>query len=496
MTMPPGGAARRAGMVLLSVLFIIAMMAMVSASVMFRMHAEASAATAGRSADQAYMAAMSGIRRAVAVVSADRLNRDAWWDDEDLFKDQFVWDAGGERWYFTVYAHNPDDPNSVRYGVADEAGRIHLNVADAETLAGLPNMTPERVDCLLDYIDADEEPRNSGAEQEAYDYGIKNGPLDTLEELLLVRGFHGGIVFGEDANRNGLLEANEDDGEDRSPADDANGELDLGIAGMATVISGEPDVDSRGRRRVNVNSGSAALRRAGLSNETVEFITLYLDGQEDNPPLKHPSELLEKRFQLRVDHDRRRAGQWVESGVGGGQLATVLDRLTVGSPAAPPAEGEWDEAPEVPSRRLGRSRAIAGLVNVNTASAAVLAALPPISSALAEEIVATRRELMDRAYEELDEDGRPTTVMQTPAWLYTEGVVSDPEMFKQIAPLLTARSYQFRVRCIGYGVPSGRFRVLEAVLDLTGKQPRIVYLRDITRLGLPFALLREDEEPR
>ena len=145
---------------------------------------------------------------------------------------------------------------------------------------------------------------------------------------------------------------------------------------------------------------------------------------------------------------------------------------------------------------MGRSRAIAGLVNVNTASAAVLAALPPISSALAEEIVATRRELMDRAYEELDEDGRPTTVMQTPAWLYTEGVVSDPEMFKQIAPLLTARSYQFRVRCIGYGVPSGRFRVLEAVLDLTGKQPRIVYLRDITRLGLPFALLREDEEPR
>jgi len=483
-------------MVLLSVLFIIAMMAMVSVSLMFRMHAEATAGAAGRSADQAYMAAMSGLRRALVAIRADRLNRDAWWDDEDLFRDQLVLDDGGERWYFTVYARNDDDPEAVRYGVTDEAGRIHLNVADAETLEALPNMTPELTDCLLDYIDGDEEPRENGAEQEAYDYGIKDGPLDTLEELLLVRGFHGGIVYGEDANRNGLLEANEDDGEDRSPVDDGDGQLNVGLYGVGTVFSSEPDVDSRGRPRVNVNSGSAALRRAGLSTETVEFIALYLNEQEDNPPLKHPSELLAKRFQLRVDHDRRRAGQWVESGVGRDELTTVLDRLTVGLPAPVPAEAaEGEEAPVRPSRRSGRSMSFTGLVNVNTAPAAVLAALPPIGPALAEAIVTKRRELLDEAHQWPDEDGRPTMgALQTPAWLYTTGVVDDPETFKRIAPLLTARSYQFRVRCIGYGVPSGRFRILEAVLDLAEAEPRIVYLRDITPLGLPFALLSEEWE--
>jgi len=37
-------------------------------------------------------------------------------------------------------------------------------------------------------------------------------------------------------------------------------------------------------------------------------------------------------------------------------------------------------------------------------------------------------------------------------------------------------------------VPVGRFCVMEAVLDLAGPRQQVVYLRDITRLGLPFAI--------
>jgi len=49
---------------------------------------------------------------------------------------------------------------------------------------------------------------------------------------------------------------------------------------------------------------------------------------------------------------------------------------------------------------------------------------------------------------------------------------------------------------VGYGVTSGQFRVLEAIVDLAGGSPQIVYLRDLTRLGLPFALAGENEEVR
>jgi hypothetical protein len=41
---------------------------------------------------------------------------------------------------------------------------------------------------------------------------------------------------------------------------------------------------------------------------------------------------------------------------------------------------------------------------------------------------------------------------------------------------------------VGYGVPAGRFRVAEVVLDIAGKSPRIRYLRELTRLGLPIAM--------
>ncbi len=60
------------------------------------------------------------------------------------------------------------------------------------------------------------------------------------------------------------------------------------------------------------------------------------------------------------------------------------------------------------------------------------------------------------------------------------------EQFKQVAPLATARSYQYRVRSFGYSMAHGTFCVLEAIIDLAGSEPRIVYLRDLTRLGAPL----------
>jgi hypothetical protein len=52
------------------------------------------------------------------------------------------------------------------------------------------------------------------------------------------------------------------------------------------------------------------------------------------------------------------------------------------------------------------------------------------------------------------------------------------------------------LRCVGFGLPCGRFRVLEAVIDLGGGAPRVVYLRDISRVGLPFAVNTEAIERR
>jgi hypothetical protein len=104
----------------------------------------------------------------------------------------------------------------------------------------------------------------------------------------------------------------------------------------------------------------------------------------------------------------------------------------------------------------------------------VLAALPGLDPNLAQQIVDARRDM--------ESDAKASI-----AWLYTQNLL-DAAAFKSVAPYLTARSYQYTVRCIGFGVPCGRYRVIEAVVDVSGKSPRVVYLRDISRLGLPFAL--------
>ena len=146
----------------------------------------------------------------------------------------------------------------------------------------------------------------------------------------------------------------------------------------------------------------------------------------------------------------------MESGVGKEELPLVLDRFT--------------------TRTESR---VAGLVDVNTASSRVLQCLPGIDEALADSIVAARHNL--RAEQR-----------RTPAWLYQEGVM-DAGQFKKVAPHLTARGFQFQFHVLGYGVPSGRYRVLDVVVDAATSPPSILYLRDISKLGLPFRIETTDQ---
>jgi len=449
---------RRSGMVLVAVLIVAALLTVIAAGVMFRMRAEVAASAGQRRGEQAYEAAISGLHYAMAVLQDWADDPEIWYDNPDVFQNQLVADDGANTWYFTIYGDDPASRDTVRYGVTDEAGKLNINTAPEEAWLAFENLTGEQVDCLLDYLDADSEPRAEGAEQEYYDglpspYVIPNGPLATVEELFLVKGFTAAEVYGEDANFNGLLDPNEDDGDGRFPPDDRDGRLNPGLRALATVFSSEPNVDREGRQRVDLNGGSLP-DDLDLPDETRRFIEVY---RAEGNAFKHPSELLEMRYRLKrrnKNYPDLAPGSWVESGVGADELPVIMDRLTAGS--------------------SGSRRRATGLVNINTARAEVLATLPGLDANLAQEIVDVRGSL--------DAEAKGTV-----AWLYTQNLL-DAEEFKAVAPHVTARGFQFSVRCVGFGVPCGRYRVLEAVVDLAGQTPRIAYLRDITRLGMPFAL--------
>jgi type II secretory pathway component PulK len=154
---------------------------------------------------------------------------------------------------------------------SDEFGKINVNEASRELLAaivaeaGVPD-PEELASAIEDWRDAD----TAGAAESDYyadlepHYAAANKPLARLEELLFVRGIRGGreVYFhGEDVNRNGVLDRNEDDGDTTWPPDNRDGLLQPGLVDLLTVF---------GDGSVNANSAPEPVLRALLSETELE----------------------------------------------------------------------------------------------------------------------------------------------------------------------------------------------------------------------------------
>ncbi len=444
------GVRPRSAFVLVAVLIIVLLASMIAISLLFRMKAEETAGAATSGSGQAWAAAMSGVEAAISSVTELPPGALEWRDNPATFREQLVVDDGADRWYFTVFSRGDPEGDELRFGLTDEASKLNLNTAIEESLNKLPGVKPLLSQALLDFIDADNTPHPEGAEQEYYDtlaqpYKILNGPLSTLDELLLVRGFNAGMLYGEDANQNFRLDPNESDGEESFPPDDRDSRLNAGLSPLLTVNSHEWNEDSEALPRVNLNDPADAPYTNDLPATFGPFLAAC---RSNKVVFAHAADLLEARTKLKAAQN-----QEVElvSGIGKEHLAIVLDWFTATN-----------------------AEELAGLINLNTASSTVLQTIPGIDETLAGNILAARRNLAS---------GKSASV----AWLFTEGVVN-AEKFKAFAPFLTTRSFQFSFHVVGYGIPSGRFCVLEVILDTASGKPALVYLRDLTKLGMPFTI--------
>src|SRR5258708_5902979 len=201
---------------------------------------------------QAHAAANSGIHYAAAIISdsnafTNTLNSNPY-DNSSVFQAQIVQSNNVARWqarFSVIGPLGPDesasDSQSYHFGVTDESGKINLNALlkidptgskGHDLLMTLPNMTEDVANAILDWLDPDDTPRESGAENDYYQslsppYNCKNGPLDSLEELLLVKGVTPQLLFGNDRNRNGVL----------NPEEEESGGLDRGWSAYLTLYS-------------------------------------------------------------------------------------------------------------------------------------------------------------------------------------------------------------------------------------------------------------------
>ncbi len=112
--------------------------------------------------------------------------------------------------YETAREDIPLGAGLITYTIEDENGKLNLNRVSREILVKALELNGMEqgsdrdsiADSILDWVDADDNHRLNGAENDYYlsqfpPYHAKNGPLDSLGELLKVKGMTPELLYGD-----------------------------------------------------------------------------------------------------------------------------------------------------------------------------------------------------------------------------------------------------------------------------------------------------------
>ena len=196
------------GVALIMVLWVITILFVVVLEFSFAMRTEIQAARNYQQELQLYAIAEGGIERAVAELvykhdaRIQQMRRNL--REEEVPPEQREWITDG-REYSLAMARG-----DCTIRIFGEAGKININqVSDTTLRKILTNLVLREeekrdivVDSILDWRDPDDFYRLNGAEDDHYQslkdpYHCKNANLDSIEELLLVRGVTAELFYGE-----------------------------------------------------------------------------------------------------------------------------------------------------------------------------------------------------------------------------------------------------------------------------------------------------------
>ena len=329
------------------------------------------------------------------------------------------------------------------WGLVDEASKVNLNTATAAMFQNLPQMTPDLAAAMYDWRTGSNAPASTGgAKSQVYSglnppYLCKNAPYETIDELSLVYGMEMDYLYGEDANLNGILDPNENDGPANPPNDNQDGILNPGLFEYVTVWTvGESKTMTNGTARVAVNN------TAGLTALATNFpwLSQYLTA------------------------GRSTGGRSGSSGRTGTTTTTAAytNVLQFYVQSGMPENDFQQIEPYLmnPSTK--------GLVNVNTATSVVLGCIPGIGSNTAPQVLSYRQ------------SNPPLT--PSISWLKT-ALGGNVSACAQAGNYVTAYSYQYTADVAAVGHYGRGYRRVRFVFDCSSGTPLIVYRQDLTHLG-------------
>lgn len=322
------------------------------------------------------------------------------------------------------------------FGIVDEASKININTAPRSMLEALPGMTPDLVDSIMLWRSR-ARGGDTGGNENVYARLEparlnKGGAFESVDELRLVYGATLEILIGEDTNRNGAIDENENDGDASAPRDNSDGLIQPGVLEYLTVYTREPNTDARGRKRANI---ATAQGRQAFQQRLVSIV-----GQAQANAI---------------------SGN-INSSVGqNGQIQSVLEYLLRGRVRTE------DYARVRDAISTTDSSTVQGLININTASETVLSCIPGIGQD-ASTIVAYRVAHPD--------------VLTSYAWLTQIGISTGNLI--RAGRYITDKSYQFSVDVAAVGNAAGRGYCREkTIFDMRRGTPRIIFHQDLTAYG-------------
>lgn len=507
---------QRQGMILVVVLVVVSLLALAALTFSQLMLAERRATELMSRRLQARVLAESGVDYVRSMLMLDETSleeRGGIYNNQAELSGNLVVDDLDlrDRGRFAVISPNLENGyySGIRYGLEDESTKLNLNVVaelDAaegtgrEILLTLPGMTDEIADAILDWIDADDDMREFGAESDQYStlvpgYAPKNGPLDSIDELLLVSGVTPSLLYGVDSNRNYNADSIEPDSQSLLDVDNSDGSLNSGWAAYLTVHSFETNTTEEGEEKIDLNQDDLETLydelSEALSADWATFIVGFRqNGESTNTQGAQPASNVQ-RDQINFEAENLNDISSVLDLVGvgtqintQGQGGAQGQQQTTLAPILEESSLETDLPMLLDAVTVSSEETISGRININQASRTVLLTIPGMTEEAADQIIYNRYEDPIDA----DEDQAYSV------WPLIKGVV-DLDVMKSLERYVCTGGAVYRAQVVGYFDAGGPYARIEVLIDATQSPPAVLSWKDIGHLGqgYPLEMLGTDE---
>jgi type II secretory pathway component PulK len=378
----------------------------------------------------------------------------------DLGEENFAGVRIGEG-VFWILRPDYDDEQLPLFGLVEESAKVNIgreNSSLYNRLLRLAGMTDTAASSICDWVDSDTEVEGDGAEMDFYlnhpsqcePYYPKDGPMETVEELLLVRGVDRVMLYGDGTTgplgqRSGVRAGSTGGGAflDR--------QLARGMFDLVTVYTRENNRSADGQARIRIGDSGRAINQ---------------DGDVNNNSMRTR---LRQRLETRLSQAR---AQEIVTAIGQTDMNDIFEFYRRAKASGKLTEQEFDLIYD--DLTTTGNNSLRGLININAAPRAVLMCLNGIDETDVDKLLA-RRATIDTSAE----------ASNGIAWV-AEALTPERAANAKLGSQITTRTNQWSADILAASGNGRAFKRVRIVVDNRQGTPQIIYRRDLTNRGWPM----------